>query len=384
MNTSLHAVPPDGGTWPDYESTTITLKKPYDNSTGLQRNNIEFIWSVSSNLDERFPDYAYTCTLVISRNDDLSESVYSQVTTTNSHITNFDLEYGTQYYWGVIVKTAGANKRSDPFAFTTVSDDSTLQPPSAPTAKVSAITHNSFLVTASKGSSNTSDFAISVYLHDGTTPLVGYDQKSFSSLSKITVSGLSAHTSYDIRVWAYNDYNGGSYSSTYYSMTTTTLDVDYGDEFVLNCNEESTETEIDAVLLDNIVAQNGTVIASTGDVVRIYRDESGVVSQMYLFDNSNPNNWTQIYTDAIVLYQILPNEWRCRLLSNLWDEQDDGYGSEAQMCALYMALARLGEFSSASPDAMQAMSNRANQYLHALRMKYNSSKVNRVFTQVGF
>ena len=128
------------------------------------------------------------------------------------------------------------------------------------------------------------------------------------------------------------------------------------------------------VLLEDIEDDDGDVIVASGSVCMLEKSFA-----FYVYDSENYNSRTaQSLTsaaDAIIDYH---------LLSDKWEEQDDGFDDDVQICAVYVLIAQLADITGLGAEEAKAMAGRAKQWLSRLRRKYNASKTYQSFVQVPF
>jgi hypothetical protein len=143
---------------------------------------------------------------------------------------------------------------------------------------------------------------------------------------------------------------------------TPTLGIDYIDTLIV-AQEDIDETGL-----------NPDTIVSEGDICLF--DKTAV--KFYIYDPENLNVRTEVAeTLADGIYEF-------RLLSDMWEEQDDGFSSEVQLCAVYLALSQAAEFSAQNAEAATFAATRAKEWTSRLRRKYNASIHYKSFTPVHF
>lgn len=206
---------------------------------------------------------------------------------------------------------------------------------------------------------------------------------TMTGTTSYTILGLTENTRYYYRFRAGNSY-GESNSSE--SVTFVTDTVTIGDTLELRCNETSGDNKFTAVALDPITNTHGVEIISIGDIVDIKRyNDSDVVFGLYKLNKSDVMEYDVVYYRMEgSSFNVDFGSWRFSRFSLLWDEQDDGYDADAQMCAMYMALSNLIEFTAEPVAFAEMIEKRVAQWMHQLRIKYNSSQEYRSFKQVSF
>lgn len=68
----------------------------------------------------------------------------------------------------------------------------------------------------------------------------------------------------------------------------------------------------------------------------------------------------------------------------IWEEQDDGYDPDVQICAVYMAMAESASVIGASKEQVESIRYNFKQYIQRLYVKYNSSVIYQAIRQVSF
>ena len=128
------------------------------------------------------------------------------------------------------------------------------------------------------------------------------------------------------------------------------------------------------VTIDSIVGPTLIELIPAGSIIMVPKSMAAI----YYYDSTNLNVRTQVTG-----WGNNPNV-NYYLLSNTWEEQDDGFADEVGLCAMYMATSMLAEFTAENPDTATFSVKRAQQYLSQLRKKYNTSLTFVSFKQVGF
>lgn len=156
----------------------------------------------------------------------------------------------------------------------------------------------------------------------------------------------------------------------------------YPKEDSLNIKVESGAPVLEAAYIDVlIVAQediketglNPDTVVFEGDICLCNKE-----ANFYVYDPGNLNVRTEV-TETFA-----DGKYEFRLLSDMWEEQDDGFSSEVQLCAVYLALSQAAEFSAQNAEAATFAATRAKEWTSRLRRKYNASIHYKSFTPVHF
>ncbi len=136
----------------------------------------------------------------------------------------------------------------------------------------------------------------------------------------------------------------------------------------------ATDVDKQLVMIDGMVNPTLVSLIPAGSIVMVPTSKAAI----YLYDSTNLNVYTTITNWG--------NNANCNyyLLSNTWEEQDDGYADEVGFCAMYMATSMLAEFTNENSDTAKFSVQRAKQYLSQVLKKYNTSISWNSFTQVSF
>lgn len=224
---------------------------------------------------------------------------------------------------------------------------------------------------------------------DFTTILPGWENKPFAvventyipGVTSVTVTELTQNTMYFVRCFA-------QYLDPHEEPITIQGELDNevttsGEEITdtaFICNDTSIDTEIIAIALEDIPSDESPLLnplVTLGETIRITRDlGSNVIIKLERANDQYPNApMLEIYNFLVPQRSpAVGGPWSFRRLDCLWEEQDDGYDFIAQLCALYLALYQIAEFSGGTQEQIAMINQRVEQYMHQLRIKYNTSK----------
>ena len=122
-----------------------------------------------------------------------------------------------------------------------------------------------------------------------------------------------------------------------------------------------------------VLGGEADTVVYKGDICLYNKD-----ANFYVYDPENLN------VRAEVTETLANGKYEFRLLSDMWEEQDDGFSSEVQLCAVYLALSQAAEFSAQNAEAATFAATRAKEWTSRLRRKYNASIHYKSFTPVHF